>query len=429
MESESAFIDKSNGKVYLLVKYNIPPLKIHESYTKGRRMGLDDFKFILDGIKSGVLYHNQQAFFESLQIQVSESLNVITEELDIYKTTGEFTKTELIRLNVNGVDRQKVIASLEDNISKLKYSRENLNSNLRDASLKIVPKVKDNLENVVATMTPELFSKLSLVQYDGIITLNGQLIPKTSYITGGFSNGLSADRFFLNHTILRRFLEFYMETYDFRSQGFGTTKTTTLEVNDLIIAMDSGMKIVTDLTCPKMITVKNNSSILNIGLDVTLKNTSFGVSVLGQEIVNVDIPLANDPLSSIDVKVLPEYTTVIRRKYWIDECMLILNIILYLILKNNTISESKLKNVISMFDERILIIIKEGIVLDHAKIQSFVEEVYRACSSPLPSNNTLTLITTVLGVILSGEKNEIKENFSVEVRRILNELILFENNQ
>jgi len=429
MESESAFTDKSSGKVYLHLKYVVPPLKLHESYAKGRRMNLDDFKFIYEGLKTGVICHNMQSFLESMRVQTSETIKILTDELEIFKTTGEFTKWDSIGFNLEGVGRQKTISLIEDTITKSKQSRENIDVGLKDIELKVIPKLKDNLENVVTSMTPEVLSKVSLVQYDGLITLNGQVVPKTSLLIEGLSRGFNGfDYSFTSNTILRRFLEFYLDTYDFRSRGFGTTKTTTLEVDDLIIAMDSGMKIVTDLTCPKMVTIRNPSSLLNINLDVTLKNQSLGLGVFGQEIMNVDIPMTTDPISNIKVEVQPSYATVIRRKYWIDECMLILNILLRLILKDNTTKASTSLNiVISLLDERIFIILNEGIVLDHAKIQSFIEEAYKACSAHQPSPEALNLVTKVLGIILSGERNEIKENFSVEVRKILDEVNLTED--
>ena len=428
MESVSTFVDKSNGKIYLLIRYSFPPLKLHESYTKGRRMTMDDFRMLSEGMKNGIVCHGTQEYCEALKAGMLATAERANEELEYYKLNGEFSNDEFKKFHNDAMDRQKTITMFTDILSNIKDGIEKMESFMKEGQLRIVPKVRENFEGVLK-MTPEAFAKLNAIQYNGIITLNGQVIPKTSDVVNGmFLGSFDVSNLFINKVILRMFLRFYMETYDFRSQFFGKLKTTTLEVDDLIISMDSKMRIIMDLTCPRMVSIRNSESPLDLNLDVTLRNSSFGISFRGKEIVNIDIPVSTDPVSEIKIDSPPNYLTTIRRKYWVDECMLILNIILCLILKDRNTQEPKLRNVISLLGERILIILNEGVVPDKSKIQELVEGVYISCNVTKPETDALTLLTSVLEIILSGEQDEIKENFSVEVRRILEEVLTGEDN-
>ena len=425
MESVNTFVDKTSGKVHLLIRYSLPPLKIHESYSKGRRMLLDDYKMLLDGIKTGIICPGEHEYCEALKSKMMTTARKLNTDLEYYKENGEFLTEELKKLYENKPEgSQQTIKTLTDSIKKIDTGIEGLNNFIRDTSLHLVPKIQDNFEKVLK-LTPEKFSKLNRIQYNGIITLNGQVVPKTLDLVNGlvFWTFDNYSNLFINRVILRMFLKFYLDTYDFRSQFFGKTKTTMLDVDDLFVVMDSGMNIVTDVTCPRMVSIRNPESPLNFNLDVTLKNTSFGVSFLGKEIINVEVPGAVDPISNLTVEPLPTHLKTIRRKYWIDECMLILNIIIRLALTDRRAPDSKFRNVISLLDERILIIFKEGVVPDKSKIQELIEEVYNSCNVIKPNSEVLDLSIRVLEIILSGEQDEIKENFSVEVRRILEEVL------
>lgn len=346
-------------------------------------MKLEDYSKISEGLKSGTIVNNK------------------LQQVVIYKNR---LQSILNRSEIS-----------QEDAARIRYQISKYEELLKTVSLQIVPKAISTIDNFVSK--PEILQKLSLLQYNGIVTLPGNVMLSVK----NFLNVLVENPRSKAKTILRRFLEFYLQGYEVRKSNFGSIKSKTLDLDSVFITSDNELSIVMDLFCPSLLLTKNKETPFNIDIGIVLNNEGLGIRLQGSEVVH-DIPVDGIDIfkDGTTVKIYPSYSTVIRNPFWVNECMIILNVVVCLILQDFGSKKAEFTNVCNQLSERLILIVNEGIALEKEKLRELIEKLYEVnYSGAVPNSEMVNDAVEVLYPLVSHTSQE----FSDDVQKVLQVVI------
>lgn len=422
MNPTGIFVDKLQGKIYYILHYGIPPVKLMDSYTKAKRIELDDYKILLEGIVNGSIRPINMIMMDVMLNGIHRNIGYTEKNLESFEQTGKFTDDFLQLMAQAGVkvpkmgrqdmfnDLNRSLRGMRESVTSIETSRTNM--------IRQIPGIQRDLEKIINS-PPEFFTSLRVMQYSGIVILAGEAIPSLDMLMKGATPEMIVYAPVMTRTILRWFLKFYLETYTIRMADVYHVTEKSIKLEDIIVATNSSMNIVTDLFCPKLLLTRNTESALVPKVDIVLKNNSIVLGYQGKEYSEIQLP-GMSPEDVFTVEPAPEHAQRTRTPLWLRESSMLVRVLLELTLREHySKHDSSLFASIDTLYEHIQIILEEGITInEETKIVDLIKGSFDAHGVVLDRPiETSSFVVTMLRIIFSGG-----EDFSVEVRQILEEL-------
>lgn len=415
MESVEAISDKRTGEIYLMVNFNALPIKLYDGFEDAHRFSVSDCLTIKQGLGDGTIVATVVCLQESLERIVNERMNKFNMQNDHYKALGTFTDGFVLPRGT-----PLTIENVHRHIDLLKEFKSSFESNSS-----MFPTISAEMEKSVTMMaeTPELLELAVPMGYSGLVKIKGDIvvdpvITKICYEPDYVKN--------LSRTILKKTLENYIRAYPFRKDDMLRKKSKNLKLDDLQVAMNSDMTIVTDVFCTYFFQTNDPDCVFNLSVDFNLTNDGINVTYNG--IPFIDLPADIKKMFNMEATIMatPVATRVSKHGDWLKEYESIISLIIQLTLRGYIIDTSpNLSNIMNEIRKYVTIVIRQGAPVSASSINMLVKQVFSVNngSSDLPDEDDICLFSDLVAVLAGfpGGDNTIamKKDFSQDAAAMI----------
>lgn len=274
---------------------------------------------------------------------------------------------------------------------------------------------KKTLNSILETTDLWALSKVNKIYF---VKLKGAYVSTIPFIIShtGFENtDIYVD-------ILSRFLAVYLQAYPWRMENFKELQKFYIRLNDIKVGTTPDLKYVQDVLCPKLYAVADKDSVNYSNIEITLEpnkiTTVMETADMDKRIQWTEAQETDWSFPEVDVTTTPkpENINLIYVNYkWKSEAYLMIS--LFTEFFTQTLLNYARKDIHrNMFEKNMIDLIESHICPTKEKIKGLVLHYFTYMGR---RESFVNLFVEVIHTILYSPEGTVKEEFDVDVRKII----------
>jgi hypothetical protein len=406
---DNAYVNKSAAEIHTVISYSVPPLMIAPEYQGAHELMLEDLQMILNGVNEGSLKHNMVEIIQIIKKKLETTILTYESEIRYFEENGTWQK------GFKKGDESLTKEGLYEVVLKLKKELENVEGFGEESLVSSIPNAISSIKDLIGDS--ETLKVVRLLQFNCILKMKGHVLFNLKHLLEGEIAYESLNDHLFRKMILRRLLSFYVTNFELRKKYFGTSPGMIITPANVLISMDSSMKIIMDVVCPELLLTQNPNSILGFDMGILLSNTGVGLQVGGELVENVPFDIESIFQNGV-LEEMPSYSTTVYTFYWLQELRILLPVIIELLLPPNAAYREAMTDIC----DKVNLLATEGVSLKDGRIDPIIQTIIKShVGEKYDNDETTHLIAEIIHIILSETDSDTpKENFSEEVNKIIN---------
>jgi hypothetical protein len=420
METVEQITDRSKGQIHLLVNFNALPFKFYDESPMSHPFGVEDCKYLLSGLQNGTIVSSLYCFQEGLFPLVRKEHDRIKKELRQYDQIGVFTEGFCLphRKEVTPHNVATHLQFLTEMIQAL------------ESNVSLFPLICAEIEKTVGGMieTPEIFDLTKPIGYSGFVSIRGEaviypMITEIMYEPAYIK--------YLSRMILKKLLENYVLAAPLRRKDMDHKRTHVLTLDDIQVAMNGDLSVVTDVFCPYFFETNNPDSMFNLNVDMKIMEDHIECEVFGIHFMDLPFDITQHFKIEAEIQEAEAPRRISKHAYWMKEYDVVIGILLHLGLYGYCkIDNTKLENILFDLRKYITIVMNSGAPVKRESFVHLIRKVFEVDGGRcyMPDDDSIEFVSLLLDSMASFPENveELKYNFSEDCEKMITLITQYE---
>jgi len=413
METIEQITDRNKSEVHLLVNFNALPYKFYEDCPMAHRFDINDCKYLKKGLEDGTIVSSLHTFQDGLFAVVRKELVRFEEELAYFK------ENETFRPGLKLSHRRDVnYTTVSAHYDMLNEMVEALESNVSLFPI-ITAEIEKSLDSMIEH--PEVFELSKPIGYSGFVTLKGDTVIYPMLTEVMYDPDYVK---YLSRMILKKFLQNYILAYPLRKDDMVHKQSLIVTLDDIQVAMNSDLSVVTEVFCPYFFETENEESMFNMNIDIRMKDDHLECDIYGMRFIDIPFDLKEVFQIQCEVTECSEPKRISKHADWFKEYEDVIGLLLHLGLYGySKFDHVKIENVLYDLRNYVTIVMKSGAPVQKSSFAHLIRKVFDVDEARryMPDEDSIEFVSELLDIMASFPDNieELKYSFADDCEKMV----------